>query len=48
MEEQRIMAAYSCNTVRELVNAANKMGIKQEDIVTILHRDAQYWLIYYK
>ena len=33
---------------RELIKAINNMGIRQEDIVTVLNIKEQLFLIYYK
>lgn len=41
------MAAQTFSTIRELVTAVNNMNIGREDIVSILHVEQQYWLIYY-
>ena len=48
MEENKIMKALTVSTIRELVQSVNSMGIKKEDIVTLLKmREDQYILIFY-
>ncbi len=47
MEKGSKIAAQTFSTIRELVTAVNNMNIGKEDIVSILHVEQQYWLIYY-
>lgn len=47
MEKGRKIAAQTFSTIRELVTAVNNMNISREDIVSVLHVEQQYWLIYY-
>lgn len=42
------MSVLFAPTARHLVNESNRLGIKKEDIVTILRDGEQYVLIYYK
>jgi len=41
------MTAIAALTIRELVNIANKYGIKREDVITIVKDNGQYVLIHY-
>ena len=47
MKKGSKIAAQTFSTIRELVTAVNNMNIGKEDIVSILHVEQQYWLIYY-
>lgn len=47
LEVPKIMTAIAALTIRELVNIANKYGIKREDVVTIVKDNGQYVLIHY-
>lgn len=42
------MTVFAGNTLREIVNTANKEGIKREDIVSLLRDNGQFWLVYFK
>lgn len=44
----QIMAALAANTIREIVRYANKVGVKREDIVSLLRENGQFVLVYYK
>lgn len=46
-EVPKIMTAIAALTIRELVNLANKYGIKREDVITIVKDNGQYVLIHY-
>ena len=46
-EVPKIMTAIAALTIRELVNIANKYGIKREDVITIVKDNGQYVLIHY-
>jgi hypothetical protein len=48
MDVQRVMSVYVGSTVREVVDYANKHLVRKDDIVTIMERGAQIYLIYYK
>ena len=41
------MHCTSANTIRELVEYANEIGIKREDIVSLLERRNKIYLVYY-
>ena len=47
LEVSKIMTAIAALTIRELVNIANKYGIKREDVITIVKDNGQYVLIHY-
>lgn len=47
LEVPKIMTAIAALTIRELVNMANKYGIKREDVITIVKDNGQYVLIHY-
>ena len=47
LEAPKIMTAIAALTIRELVNIANKYGIKREDVITIVKDNGQYVLIHY-
>ena len=47
LEVPKIMTALAALTIRELVNIANKYGIKREDVITIVKDNGQYVLIHY-
>lgn len=47
LEVPKIMTAIAALTIRELVNVANKYGIKREDVITIVKDNGQYVLIHY-
>lgn len=47
IEVPKIMTAIAALTIRELVNLANKYGIKREDVITIVKDNGQYVLIHY-
>ena len=42
------MTVMVADTIREIVRTANEMGIKKEDIVSLLNENGQFVLIYYK
>jgi hypothetical protein len=44
--EESIMKVLITNTIRELVKAANELGIKKENVVSLI-KEGQYYLIYY-
>ena len=43
----KIMHLTSADTLREVVNIANELGIQREDIVGLLNRGEKYYLVYY-
>lgn len=44
----QIMTALTATTIRGLVNSANEVGIKREDIVSLLKENGQFVLVYFK
>ena len=44
----QIMTALAANTIREIVRYANEVGVKREDIVSLLKENGQFVLVYYK
>lgn len=44
----QIMTALAANTIREIVRYANEIGVKREDIVSLLRENSQFVLVYYK
>ena len=47
-EGSQIMSALTATTIRGIVNSANEVGIKREDIVSLLKENGQFVLIYFK
>lgn len=41
------MHCTSAETIRELVDYVNEIGIQREDIVVLLEKGGKYYLIYY-
>ena len=50
MEEvgEKKINVFSANNIRLLVEEMNRLEIKKEDVITILHDDHQYLIIYQK
>lgn len=46
-EVHQIMRALTADNLRGIVKEANSLGIKREDIVSLLEERGQYVLIYY-
>lgn len=46
-ERHQIMYALTADNLRGIVKEANSLGIKREDIVSLLEERGQYVLIYY-
>lgn len=46
-EVHQIMYALTADNLRGIVKEANSLGIKREDIVSLLEERGQYVLIYY-
>lgn len=46
-EEYKFMKALTSQTIRELVKAANEIGIRRDDIVSLVKEGGQFILIYY-
>ena len=44
----QIMTALTSTTIRGIVNSANEIGIKREDIVSLLKENGQFILVYFK
>lgn len=44
----QIMAALTAPTIRGIVNSANEVGIKREDVVSLLKENGQFVLVYFK
>ena len=44
----QIMTAFTATTIRDIVKSSNELGIRREDIVSLLRENGQYVLIYYK
>lgn len=42
------MTAFAENSIRAIVEKANELGIKRENIVSLLSERGQYVLVYYK
>lgn len=42
------MTALVSTTIRGIVNSANEVGIKREDIVSLLKENGQFVLVYFK
>jgi len=43
----KIMTALTAPTIRAIVNSANKLSIKREDIITLTKESNEYILVYY-
>ena len=43
-----IMTALTATTIRGIVNSANEVGMKREDIVSLLKENGQFVLVYFK
>ena len=46
-ERHQIMRALTADNLRGIVKEANSLGIKREDIVSLLEERGQYVLMYY-
>lgn len=44
----QIMTALTSTTIRGIINSANEIGIKREDIVSLLKDNGQFVLVYFK
>lgn len=47
-KETQIMTAITNTTIRGIVNNANEIGIKRENIVSLLKENGQFVLVYFK
>lgn len=43
----KVMTAFTAPTIRAIVDIANELSIKREDIVTLTKESGQYILVYY-
>ncbi len=48
MEEEKKMAAITGFTIRNIIKAANEIGITRDAIVSLLKENGQYVLVYFK
>lgn len=48
MEEEKKLDTIIGATIRSIINQANELEIKKEDIVHIIESQGYYYLIYYK
>lgn len=47
-ESSQIMTAITATTIRGIVSSANEIGIKKEDIVSLLKENGQFVLLYFQ
>lgn len=47
-KEIQTMTAITNTTIRGIVNNANEIGIKRENIVSLLKENGQFVLVYFK
>lgn len=47
-KKTQVMTALIATTIRGIVNSANEIGIKREDIVSLLKENGQFVLVYFK
>mgnify|MGYP003488902388 CR=1 FL=1 len=47
-KDTQIMTAITNTTIRGIVNNANEIGIKRENIVSLLKENGQFVLVYFK
>lgn len=47
-KEIQVMTAITNTTIRGIVNNANEIGIKRENIVSLLKENGQFVLVYFK
>lgn len=47
VKNNKIMTALEAPTIREIVDASNELGVKREDIVSILPTNGRYIMVYY-
>ena len=43
----KVLTAITAPTIRGIIQIANKLSIKREDIVTLTKEEGQYILVYY-
>lgn len=44
----KVMTAITAPTIRAIVNSANELSIKREDIITLTKESNEYTLVYYE
>lgn len=44
----QIMTALTATTIRGIVNSANEVNVKKEDVVSLLKENGQFILVYFK
>lgn len=47
-KETQVMTVITNTTIRGIVNNANEIGIKRENIVSLLKDNGQFVLVYFK
>lgn len=47
-KKAQVMTALTATTIRGIVNSANEIGIKREEIVSLLKENGQFVLVYFK
>ena len=47
VKEKKVMYAIYGNTIREIVNQSNELGIQREDIVSLVKEGGQFILTYF-
>lgn len=47
-KKTQVMTALTATTIRGIVNSANEIGIKREEIVSLLKENGQFVLVYFK
>mgnify|MGYP001619065156 CR=1 FL=1 len=47
-KKTQVMTALIATTIRGIVNSANEIGIKREEIVSLLKENGQFVLVYFK
>lgn len=47
-KKTQVMTALTATTIRGIVNSANEIDIKREDIVSLLKENGQFVLVYFK
>lgn len=45
--EPQMMSVIVSDTIRDIINTANREGIKKESIVSLLKENGQFVLVYY-
>lgn len=47
-ETSQTMTALTDNTIRGIIKSANEVGVRREDIVSLLKENGQFVLVYFK